>query len=106
MKKYDVNYFIKKFSKIPESKWCVRERVNRNGQRCAHGLCYDDNDYYMYPSNSVEESLQKLASKFGYTGIGPINNGTDKRYKQKTPKKRVIAALMDLKNNTIIPLKN
>lgn len=90
---YDVDYFIRKFEKIPEFLWCINRRHDSKGGHCAHGWCNLDDIGY----SDEENALRKLASFFGYYGVGPINNGDDKRYQQPTPKQRILAALYDIK---------
>ncbi len=36
---YTVDYFIKKFKKIPASHWCVRVYTDDKGRKCAYGHC-------------------------------------------------------------------
>ncbi len=92
---YTVDYFIEKFSAIPETKWCINRRENDLGQRCAHGHCYSGS---VGENGSVEKALSKLSKELGYkVGLAPINNGDDERYQQPTPKQRIMAALYDIK---------
>lgn len=102
---YNVDYFIEKFSKIPEELWCI-ESFDDEAKRCAFGHC----DYYN-PSNaryseegnaldSVVHAKLKLTlckpSKF-YNEVMNINDGVYKEYQQPTAKQRILAALQDIK---------
>lgn len=96
---YTVDYFIKKFQAIPEELWCIEERNNRLGQRCAHGHCSDAGGYGL-----TEEELGLKAIAIanpdimdGAEGFAYINNGIHPRYQQRTPKQRTLAALYDIK---------
>lgn len=99
--KYTVDYFIKKFEAIPDEKWCVANRYNSLGQKCAHGHCYRGNPN-LRNTNKIEEAFEKLATDNYHIvkayGFGYINNGSDTRYQQPTPKDRVLAVLNDIKN--------
>lgn len=112
---FTVDYFIQKFEAIPESKW-VSSILFDNGRSCANGHCgvrhwkQNDsmrNDHYF---KTTKESMA-LVPIFKhlkcdrntdhveyYSDIAAtINNGSDKRYQQSTPKQRILAALHDIK---------
>lgn len=109
-KKYDVNYFINKFSKIPEKRWITDTFVGVNPlNRCARGFCLTAKSAFKAwrGKDAVEvlreynEELVALDGLFGQVSegivIALINNGWVKEYQQATPKQRVLAALQDLK---------
>lgn len=88
MKRYTVDYFIKKFSAIPENMWIVGSFGSPGRPRCALGHCLD---------NTKEvESLQNLMKNFACYATS-INDNKDSKYQQSTPKQRILAALYDIK---------
>lgn len=101
---YTADYFLTKFSAIPERLWCEFSR-SVGEQRCALGWCYPEKIMAKlsqtagaYPVSDEEKALIVLVKilnpKFG---AGGINNGLYKEYPQKTPKQRILAALHDIK---------
>lgn len=105
----DVDYFINKFEKIPESKWSGMD-WEVDGARCVNGHCGVGRDNY---AKGTPESiaLNKLFDKIAVTTIGrnnyssfywwktvSVNDGNTKEYQQPTPKQRILAALYDIKN--------
>lgn len=109
--KMDVNYFIKKFEAIPEESWYKGATSNYDGTRhCAHGHC-GVSTKQMFTQESEVLSLLMLALPerkqcSQHTGYPPqklylaanINDGLVAEYPQDTPKKRVLAALYDVRN--------
>ena len=111
---YTVDYFIKKFTNTRDSKWCV-SHFHRDGKSCANGWCGATNELKDAKTDtwtifSTEESqglhivFLPLKSKqirddwFGTSNTAAhINNGDDIRYQQSSPKKRILAALYDIK---------
>lgn len=91
---YTVDFFIDKFSKIPEEKWCAGALINEKGQRCAQGHCGPANllSHQLVINSECSSMLEILQWK----GVD-INNGDDSRYQQPTPKQRILAALYDIK---------
>ncbi len=95
--KFDVDYFIKKFRAIPEAKWCTQLLRNHDDtQRCALGHCLTLPDSYF---SSECGALQELFSETLDTFPGFVNDGDHSRYQQLSPKKRILAALKDIKKN-------
>lgn len=111
---YTVDYFIEKFSKIPEGMWITGD-FGRGGVHCAGGHCG-----CTYSKESTDEAMA-LAHLIGklplvrhnggysdiiYDNIVCINYGHT-QYQQNTPKQRILAALYDIKklqeNKTEIP---
>jgi hypothetical protein len=87
---YDVDYFIRKFSAIPEENWLINEYA-RGTSYCAFGHCG------MRDNNSID----RIPEAKVLAGILPdaaiINDGEKRGYQQPTPKQRVLAALYDIK---------
>lgn len=95
-KRYDVNYFIEKFSKIPASKWTTYTFENYAGQCCALGHCGFQRNISGGKNKTTEGiSLINLINKIGLNVV-TINDG-DTKYQQRSPKARILAALRDVK---------
>jgi len=104
---YTVDYFLNKFSSIPEELW-TWGNFELNGQSCAAGHCgIRDANKLNAEANSLIElfSKLKLSPVFGvsfygnklYDTVAVINDGHCAEYNQETPKKRILAALNDVK---------
>lgn len=101
---YTIDYFIRKFSAIPEENWCIRARV-KGDQRCAYGWCYPSKSIAgksiiqgAVPVSDEERSLSILIKRLNPRwGAGGVNNGIYEKYQQPTPKQRILAALYDIK---------
>ena len=88
---YDKNYFIKKFEAIPEDRWTTDDYMDDAGRCCAFGHC---GVRHLKPTPYSEEA-DSLASLLQHC-TAAINDGQDDRYKQPTPKQRILAALRDV----------
>ena len=113
----DVDYFLRKFSAIPEEMWLIGSQGERDiyGDKphCALGWCRNENMIYGNAlahsvngnPNMEDGALAKLfldAGIFGYynstmQGVAMVNNGDHPKYQQPTPKARILAALHDIK---------
>lgn len=82
---FTAQYFIDKFSAIPDEEWCTRQYTDSNGRHCAVGHCV----------NADERT--GLGLLFDGTPIPMINDGEEPRYPQETPRARILAALHDIK---------
>ena len=100
---YDVNYFIKKFEAIPEMLWFSGDFVGPNGTRCALGHC--GTVEWTDSINDEEAALIDLFTKNSplqlRSAVGLVNDGKVYRYPQPTPKQRILAALYDIREETI-----
>lgn len=96
---YTIDYFIKKFKKIPANKFCMGS-FSKNGRHCMEGWCR--NDVATHYSESTDESRALDDMCFKYLGWLPvnINDGACPDYKQRTIKERIMAALKDIKRLT------
>lgn len=93
---YDAQYFIEKFEAIPEDRWTTGEYVNSSKQCCALGHCgFRNNKNQIWTPEG--EALVSLFDDGGLGIIDGVNDGHDPRYRQPTPKQRVLAALRDAK---------
>lgn len=91
---YNVDYFINKFQAIPEEKWISGAFINAKGNCCALGHCGARGN-----GNKNNEELNALLiiSASAHSCMDTINDGQCNSYRQETPKKRVLAFLMDIK---------
>ena len=119
---YSVDYFIKKFEAIPESKWTTGVFRDFFNNRCAMGHCMPSRiiaestkDKYRNEDMSLKKTFTKkfkeelyecaaLSALFnsgdkreGSGMVFLVNNGDDSRYQQPSPKQRILAALYDIK---------
>jgi len=110
--KYNVDYFIKKFSAIPEERWCVRMFDNGQGQNCAFGHlgartghigALETGGFFNKVLFPEARALQELFVARGYDPTYPafVNNGDDPNFQQATPKQRILAALHDIKASQV-----
>lgn len=91
--KYDVDYFIEKFEAIPEDKWITGNFIDWKGRCCALGHCG------VVDSSFSEEAsaLNFIVRSALYTNIVDVNDGYNFKYRQPTPKQRVLAVLRKVK---------
>lgn len=98
---YDHDFFLRKFSAIPDEQWCTCARTNYLGQHCAIGHT-ERNHVETDETMALHAALLPLnyhKSGMHWRGwtAAYINNGDDARYQQSTPKARILAALRDAK---------
>src|SRR5689334_15882823 len=92
---YDVNYFIDKFSAIPEEDIGIGSTESHCGYyHCGYRHDYFGDEAYALTNlfailNPLEDLRQMIFTR--------INDGCDRRYQQPTPKQRILAALYDIK---------
>lgn len=119
MQEYNVEFFIKKFSAIPEDKWCVDIMYSTvSDRRCALGWCCNlvgdefklEEEFAaitnLFRGVNTTQNLER-PDRYTFNGVNlfnqqncfvpPINNGDTNEYKQSTPKARMLAALEDIK---------
>lgn len=89
---YDKNYFISKFEAIPEDRWMTGDFVDESGRCCAFGHC---GVRPLSPGFNGGDEAYALACLLRNC-TSSINDGQDDRYKQPTPKQRILAALRDV----------
>lgn len=93
---YTVDYFIDKFSKIPEDKWQMGGYHNKDKTKfCAFGHCGID-EYSGWKSKSEADALLNILPI-----AVSVNDGEHEDYRQLTPKQRILAALNDIKKKMI-----
>lgn len=87
---YTKQYFIEKFSNIPDEMWTEGMYADKEGRRCALGWCGMTGHFQSQTEESAE--LNKVFGKIrGITW--QISDGHDPRFQQPTPKARILAAL-------------
>jgi hypothetical protein len=98
---YDVDYFIQKFTAIPEESWNVgyHNYIDQAGRltHCAMGHC--GNSLYK-PSTPEASALWKLFTD--NINLNPVqvndgNSGISDLFPQSTPRQRILAALEMIK---------
>ena len=96
------DYFIKKFDSIPETEWILDNGIN---YRHAAGLCdpgtpFQGKQGHWWPEpDSERQDLGTLLWIELQECISDINDGKSKKFKQTTPKSRILAALNLIKAN-------
>lgn len=90
MKKYDAQYFIKKFAAIPDELWGCGA-FERDGRYCALGHCgIGQND-----DGHTPDEANALSRLFGLRGVPCINDGTGMWRELGTrPRERILNALI------------
>lgn len=100
------NYFINKFEAIPKEEWTTGAfkpaRFGRNEQHCAMGHCSPFHSITGSPTmqygESERERLMFLFLTCLQIHVAYVNDGLEKQYLQKDPKRRVLAALRDIRD--------
>lgn len=101
---YDVDYFIEKFEKIPEDKWCVGRFDDGYGAKCALGHCgaYEGMHHDTPELTAIHALVGNWKGGGGLT-IVDINDGYLYAMRPKlsaaTPRERVLNALRLIKEN-------
>lgn len=115
--KYTVDYFIDKFSKIPDNFWGKgNESFYDKEVKCALGHCKVNTYDSYYPKQGLGDEMQGLAkllnnsineqesqtqgiTVYNITNVFMINDKSSMfpQYNQVTPKERILAALYDIK---------
>lgn len=90
---YTADYYIDKFSAIPECKWTTENYVNFNGQKCAMGHCGRTNK-----SSTTESDHLIVLFLDNCFHIDSVNDGNIATFNQNSPKSRVLAALNYIKS--------
>ena len=100
--KYTVDYFIEKFSAIPDEKWIVGDYADDRGCCCALGHCG-----YRFIGGSIFNPVNTGGTDEGaalsrlfdehHLSVPLVNDQIEARYQQPTPKARILAALADIK---------
>jgi hypothetical protein len=95
---YTVDYFLNKFSSIAPDEWYVGDFSNVEGNKfCALGHCGCDGSKLPFTEEGEQLSLILCAIQPSTDRVARINDGLSHKYKQATPKERILAALNDVK---------
>ncbi len=94
--RHQVKFFIQKFEAIPEEQWCVNHASLGVNQHCALGHAGLREGGFGVAHVTPECTVLSNLFKREPHGIPYINDGNNKKYQQRTPKQRVLAALYDL----------
>lgn len=100
---YTIDYYLNKFNAIPEDRWMTGAYTDYDGRCCALGHCGAYKDVCV--DRAEVDDLLHLTVNYntnipnGTAGICiiSVNDGKHSSFKQATPKKRVIAALLHIK---------
>lgn len=95
MTEYTVQYFIDKFTAIPEELWFEEEFTNPANpeQHCAYGHCGCNPESQ---ENMEANSLDRLFRDHDLN-VALVNDGMSALFQQPTPKARILAALETFK---------
>lgn len=93
--KYDLQYFIRFFERIPHRMWAVDEYRPSIWSACAYGHC---RGLIRGTLLTYETPRSRSLSEITYYShsIKNVNDGETARYHQSHPKDRVLAYLRDL----------
>lgn len=103
--KYTVQFFIDKFEKIPEEYWNTNT-YGYNTSHCAGGHCgmrsAGDAEKFPEAMALLQILIPTKIKRHYYTVpflqvVAIINDGEHPKYKQPTPRARILAALYDIK---------
>lgn len=93
LKEFDIDYFIQKFSKIPADQWTKASYKDKKGHYDALGHCGEtDSKNPTTESLALEDIFQKADLR-----VSLVNDGECDKYKQATPKDRILTALNDIR---------
>lgn len=101
---YDVNYFIEKFTKIPDELWTTYN-FELDGRCCALGFCgtYFDKDSETVIWNDESQALKGIFGRAELPSVSKINDCIfDREFTQKHPKYRILHALQMIKKKVSI----
>jgi len=120
---YDVDYFINKFSNIPEEEWCIGSYVSPLKDKfCAFGHCGCGSRNPKQHNKAEIKALQELSAFFDFrSNFANINDNNEYLYKKLNkkyselltqlekcngPKERVLCALNYIKSHQTPLLTN
>lgn len=106
---YTVQFFINKFSAIPEDRWYKGKlRDPEDYARCALGHCLGQRIRVYFDDVCIPTDESRALNKLFYqidTCVDSVNDGRVDRYPQSTTKKRILAALYDIAKKQGIEVK-
>lgn len=86
MSNFTREYFIAKFTAIPEDQWCTGCLTDESGRHDAFGHC---------TGSVFDDKSERHGLSLVLRGVSAINDqiGDGRRFTQTTPKQRILAAL-------------
>jgi len=108
MEQYTVDYFIDKFSNIPDNRWAVGECCDKKGKYCAFGYCGEEAlhphfDLYTKESQALIllfanffNDNKKFDDKFKL--VYHVNDGWHTERFGLSPKERILTVLKMIKD--------
>lgn len=104
--KYTVDYFIDKFEDIPEDNWVTGMTKDLELGCCVMGWC---GGYFTDQTTGLIKILAghmaDTSNDFGRKYVYAINDGLLPIYQQLTPKRRILAALYDIRTTHTLSSK-
>lgn len=89
----DAQYFIDKFSEIPDSEWRCDGFYGGDGEpKCALGHC-GHRDIGLNKATAESNALYEAILKACPGGVTKLNDEPSEKFPQLTPKARILAAL-------------
>ncbi len=92
---FTVDFFIRKFSKIPARLWTTGQYV-KGKKRCVLGHCGYRSDA-PYESARMGDVLSKYFDDVLHWAAHSVNDGNHPQFQQRTAKARILAALKWIK---------
>lgn len=91
---YTIDYFIEKFEAIPEDNWITGKYYDPEVGCCALG-------WASYDGITVTDEVIFFSKLFQKNNLvaSQVNDNLCSKYRQPTPKQRILAALRDIKNS-------
>lgn len=94
---YTMDYFINKFSAIPEDQWCIGVTTDTAGRHDVWGHCGEEEE-----GLATDEGAALFRMVAGRLILSNVNDGEDDGFTMNnlwgaTPRKRIIAALVSIK---------
>lgn len=90
---YTVDYFIEKFTAIPDEKWCCGHLLTEDGRSCALGHCGVRIETELIERDSEAGVLYDLFARVLKETAVAVNDGYVTIFGEPTPKARILAAL-------------
>ena len=95
---YDADWYLNFFAPIPEEKWCEGSYADLEGRHCAIGHCYIGRGDRLHRKEVPEVSNLIILFEIHLNECPQtVNDRMSIRFNQHTPKKRIIAALLQIK---------
>jgi hypothetical protein len=97
---YTIEYFINKFSVIPENQWTTGVVETDNGRMCVLGHCgvveTSAGIVWTPEAGALNHFIESNGIISKEKDVSALNDGLVPGYSQKTPKGRILAALNNI----------